>query len=106
VVAEFVTSADGGERRTLSVSGEVDIATVERFLTQARECLDGSVDVCEIDLGGVTFIDSSGLGALVRIRAAAHDLGKQVALTNVPAPVGRLFDVTGLTEIFGISSDD
>jgi anti-anti-sigma regulatory factor len=42
----------------------------------------------------------------VRIRAAAHDLGKQVALTNVPAPVGRLFDVTGLTEIFGIPSDD
>jgi len=103
-MAEFVTRADSGQRSTLAVSGEVDIATVEEFLTEARECLDGPVEVCQIDLGDVTFIDSSGLGALVRIRAAAHDRGKQVVLTNVPAAVGRLLDVTGLADVFGTRS--
>jgi anti-anti-sigma regulatory factor len=37
----------------------------------------------------------------VRIRAAAHDRGKQVVLTKVPARVSRLLDVTGLTDVFG-----
>lgn len=100
-MAEFVTRTDEGGRRTLAISGEVDLATVEGFLSRARECLDGTTEVCEIDLSGVTFIDSSGLGALVRIRAAAHDRGKQVVLTKVPARVSRLLDVTGLTDVFG-----
>ena len=100
-MAEFVNGAATEERRSLAVSGEVDIATVDQFLHEAIACLDDAADACEIDLGGVTFIDSSGLGALVRIRKAAHDRGKQVVLVNVPASVSRLFEVTGLAEAFG-----
>lgn len=104
-MTEFMTSTAGDERGTLAVSGEVDIATDEQFLTAALACLDDSLEVCEIDLGGVTFIDSSGLGALVRIRNAAHERGKRLVLTHVPATVNRLFEVTGLAEAFGIRSD-
>ena len=50
-------------------------------------------------------MDSSGLGALVRIRNLAHERGTKVLLTNVPASVSRLFEVTGLAEIFGTGSD-
>jgi anti-sigma B factor antagonist len=105
-MAEFVTGPEAGERRTVVASGEVDIATVDDLLRQAYACLDGPADVCEIDLGAVTFIDSSGLGAIVRIRNVALDRGKQVVLANVPAPVERLFAVTGLAEVFGIRSGD
>jgi anti-anti-sigma factor len=104
-MAEFVTRTGAGERRALAVSGEVDIATVDQLMTEARACLDDGAAACEIDLGGVTFMDSSGLGALVRIRAHAHDRGSEVVLTNVPASIERLFEVTGLTEIFGAGPD-
>jgi anti-anti-sigma factor len=103
-MTEFVTSIGAGERRTLCVVGDIDIATVDQLLTSARACLDDSTDSCEIDLAGVTFMDSSGLGALVRIRNLAHEQGKRVLLTNVPASVSRLFEVTGLAEIFGTGS--
>lgn len=103
-MAEFVTGTTAG-RRTLAVSGEVDIASVDRFLSEARACLDEDGPVCEIDLAGVTFMDSSGLGALVRIRAATQERGKRVVLTNVPASIERLFAVTGLTGIFGTGSE-
>jgi anti-anti-sigma factor len=103
-MTEFVMKRADGERRLLAVSGEVDIATVEEFLTEADACLGDGVEVCEIDLGAVTFIDSSGLGALVRIRNTAHDRGKAVLLTNVPDSVTRLFEVTGLAEAFGVGS--
>jgi anti-anti-sigma factor len=105
-MTEFVTGPDAGERRSLTLSGEVDIATVDQLLREAYACLDGPADVCEIDLGEVTFIDSSGLGALVRIRNVAHDRGKEIVLTNVPAPVERLFAVTGLAQVFGTRSGD
>jgi anti-anti-sigma factor len=104
-MAQFVTGPADGERRSLAASGEVDIATVDEFLGQAYACLEDGVAVCEIDLGDVTFIDSSGLGALVRIRNAAQDRGASVELTNVPDSVRRLLEVTGLAEVFGTRSD-
>lgn len=103
-MAEFVIETPAGARRSLAVSGEFDLAAVEEFLSAALGCLENTADVCEIDLGAVTFIDSSGLGALVRVRKAAHDRGKEVVLTNVPPAVSRLFEVTGLTEAFGTGS--
>jgi anti-sigma B factor antagonist len=105
-MAEFVTGPDADERRTVVVSGEVDIASVDELLREAYACLDGPAVVCEIDLGAVTFIDSSGLGALVRIRNVAHERGKDVVLANVPDSVVRLFAVTGLAQVFGIAAGD
>ena len=102
---ESATGPSTGERRTITMSGEVDIATVDQLLAEAYACLEGPAEVCEVDLSGVTFIDSSGLGALVRIRNVAQDQGKQVVLTNVPASVGRLLEVTGLADVFGTRSD-
>jgi anti-anti-sigma factor len=104
-MTEFVTSSAEGERATLTVSGEVDIATVDELLTEARACLEGVTEICDIDLAGVTFMDSSGLGALVRIRNLAQDHGKRVLLTNVPDSVSRLFEVTGLADVFETGSD-
>src|SRR3954451_16236113 len=100
-MAEFVT-ASVGERRTLVVAGEVDLATVNQLETEATACLDDTPDVCEIDLSEVTFIDSSGLGALVRIRTLGHQRGKRIVLTNVPPSVDRPLAVTGLSEVFEI----
>lgn len=100
-MAEFVnteTRDDGS--CTVSVTGEVDIATVEEFLAAAGGCLDSGATAVVLDLGGVTFIDSSGLGALVRIRNLARERGADVTLDRVPDAVTRLLEVTGLTAAF------
>lgn len=96
---EFVAKPTEGDRSTIAVLGEVDIASSERFLAHGRAGLDGGAKVLEIDLAGVTFMDSSGLSALVMIRAAARERGVQLLVTNVPAPIERLFTVTGLQEL-------
>ena len=103
-MAQFVAGSAGNGRRTLTASGEVDLATVDEFLAEANACIDDAPEMVEIDLGAVTFIDSSGIGALVRIRNAARDRDKVLVLTNVPASVERLFAVTGLSEAFDIRS--
>lgn len=99
-MAEFVSSQHEAGRCTVSAAGEVDIATVDEFLAAVRSALDAGASAVDLDLGGLTFIDSSGLGALVRLRSEAEERGARLDLTNVPAKVSRILDLTGLAGIF------
>ncbi len=94
--------SDGG--CVLSVEGEFDLAVVDEFLEWALPCL-GRADAIEIDLGAVSFIDSSGLGALVRVRNEAADKGKSLSLVNPSPATHRLLELTGLQQAFDIRSN-
>jgi anti-sigma B factor antagonist len=99
-MAEFLTTSGADSAPVLAVSGDLDISGVDEFLDQASRLLDTAPDAVDIDLGGVTFIDSSGLGALVRLHRSAAGSGRQLRLANVPRPVSRILELTGLTELF------
>jgi anti-anti-sigma factor len=78
-----------------AVTGDVDISTV----AQLRECLFELADrggTLIVDLNRVTFIDSSGLGALVGAarRAAAH--GGSLHAVCARPPTRRLLWLTGV----------
>jgi anti-sigma B factor antagonist len=81
-----------------AVTGDVDISTV----AQLRECLfelaDGGGTLI-VDLNRVTFIDSSGLGALVGAarRAAAH--GGSLHAVCARPPTRRLLWLTGVDRL-------
>ncbi len=85
----------------LGVSGEIDMASADEFRDRLLECLQRSESL-EVDLGGVTFIDSSGLAALVRLRTEAEILGKDVALVSVSSATARLLELTGLQTLFDV----
>jgi anti-sigma B factor antagonist len=99
-MAEFVTSTGQDSASVLAVSGDLDISEVENFLSHAGRLLDTGTRVIDVDLGGVTFIDSSGLGALVRLQRRATEDGRELRLANVPRAVARVLDLTGLTDLF------
>jgi anti-sigma B factor antagonist len=69
-------AGDVGARVT--VSGELDVAAAPRLRVAVGELLGQGFRHVEVDLGDCTFIDSSGIGALVwaahRLRAAGGDL--------------------------------
>jgi anti-sigma B factor antagonist len=90
-------SADG-ERYTLMLSGELDIAAAP-ILEQrvATLCHSGSAEIL-LDLGRLAFIDSSGLNAILRLKALCEEHMCTFYLTPGPAPVQRLFDVTRLID--------
>ena len=83
------------------VVGEIDVASADEFGDRLLESLERS-DSLEVDLGGMTFIDSSGLGALVRLRTEAEIADKDVALVNVSSSTARLLKVTGLQGLFDV----
>jgi anti-anti-sigma factor len=52
----------------LTVHGEIDLATAESFEERAREAvMDTRGSSVLIDLSGVTFMDSAGMRALIRV---------------------------------------
>jgi anti-anti-sigma factor len=81
----------------VAVVGEVDLATAhvlrDRLLGVLREQAPAVLDV---DLAGVTFLDCTGIGALVAVRNAAMHTGRQVRVTHPQPIVRRVLDATEL----------
>ena len=55
-----------------------------------------------LNLGGVTYIDSGGLGTLVALYTTAHGSGGSIKLSNLTQRVGDLLQVTKLLTIFEV----
>lgn len=64
------------------------------------------VRTLRVDLSGVTFMDSSGLGALVAIRGAASDLARTVTIVAASERVRQVLEVCGLGSEFGLDAPD
>ena len=75
-------------------SGEIDIATADAMQRQITDAGSGGTPVL-VDLRGVTFMDSSGVRALVRA-----GLTVDLTLTNVPDALDKLLELTSLTDHF------
>jgi len=86
----------------IKVSGDLDTETGPLLLDAGRQALTDFVNTLRIDLSEVTFMDSSGLNALIGIRNLA--LARHTLIVDHPsAKVRRIFEVTGLTQAFGIT---
>jgi anti-sigma B factor antagonist len=89
----------------VAVSGEIDV------------CLEGPLQqvllqiMCErgarllLDLSGVSFMDCTGLRAVLATRRRAELRGGFLRLTAVSAAVGRIIDLTGTREAFGCGTE-
>jgi anti-sigma B factor antagonist len=88
----------------IRVAGEVDIASTEEFLALATDGLDRCRHL-RLDLGEVSFMDSSGLGILLRIRRLAADSGKRLTLASLGAGTRRILQVTGVHQLFEVEGD-
>jgi anti-sigma B factor antagonist len=90
-----------GRRAVLSVAGEVDISTAADLQAAIEIAGTGAFEIW-VDLSDTTFMDSSGLHAMVRARACLTDANRRLALICPEGPVLRLLTLTGLDRIFEI----
>jgi anti-anti-sigma factor len=85
----------------VSVVGELDLATVEQFLALTQRAVT-ACSAIEVDLGGLSFIDSSGLSALLQLRNETTGRALPLSLSNVGPSTHRLFRLTGLLDVFDL----
>src|SRR3984885_5100252 len=86
----------------LSVKGEVDVYTAPRLREKLVELVSQDKLQVIVDLEGVDFLDSTGLGVLVGglKRLRSHD-GDLTLVCSQPR-VLKVFEITGLTKVFDI----
>lgn len=91
-----MTARITAEGRTILLEGEIDVANAPEIAEAIRTACAGGVEVA-VDMGGVTFIDSSGLHALHR--AVASQAGARLVLVDVPAHVLRIMGILGMDRL-------
>ena len=88
----------------LHLVGEIDVLTVANLSTVVNDTLADPPSRIVLDMAGVTFCDSQGLGTLVVLSRKAEHARSLLSLTNVGDFLMRVLDITGLRSALMISS--
>jgi anti-anti-sigma factor len=87
----------------VSLNGEIDLSTAPRLSTIVTELLTDPPARVVLDMSGVTFCDSQGLGTLVVLSRKAALAQSCLVLTNVADFLLRVLEITGLRPALMIS---
>lgn len=108
VTFSITTDDAGGGRQVVAVSGDVDLFTVPQLKERMAEAIESGRVLLAIDLSHTSFIDSSGLGALIGAHGRVRERGGRLVLFAVGDDVARALELTGLDQVlpvFGARED-
>jgi anti-anti-sigma factor len=88
-------------RWRLEPIGEIDMSNAASLTAACAPVVDLRGVTLEIDLEGLTYIDSSGIGALVGIHHALESHGSSIQVVNSSGIVGRVLELSGLLPLLG-----
>lgn len=98
VPEEFSVSAQReGSHATVTVTGELDLHSSSVLTDRLAELSD--VTEIELDAGGVSFIDSAGLRALLVASKAASDRGAELRVVVLSDQMARVVEIAGVTDL-------
>jgi len=98
-----VTNCDGWS--VVAVTGELELATAPRLRQQVVSLIGGGRAQLVIDLSGVDFIDSVGLGVVVGALKRCRTHGGDLMVAGAVPRVRALFEITRLDEIIDLHPD-
>jgi anti-sigma B factor antagonist len=82
---------------TLSVAGDVDLATGQQLEREITEAVGAAgLGSLVVDLSGVGFLDSSGISVLVKGRRLADGRGVPYRVTGASGTIRQVLDITGV----------
>jgi anti-anti-sigma factor len=90
----------------IDVRGELDVTTVSAFRALLVDTITREKPArVVVDMLRVTFMDSTGIGALVVGYNTAREIGAEFVVANPSPFVRRQLHITGLTDVFGLAGD-
>ena len=89
----------------LVLKGEIDVYTAPKLKAELVETIESGCANIVVDLEGVTFIDSSGLGVLVSALRRAREREGAVRVVCTRENILKIFRITGLDKVFPVFSD-
>jgi anti-anti-sigma factor len=90
----------------VSVTGELDAYTAPKIRGGIRAAMTApDTSQVQVDLADVSFMDSSGVNALIRCRAEAEPRGILLVVANPQPQPLKVLDILGLIHFLGVTTD-
>ena len=82
---------------TISLAGELDHHAARALMESIDRCIEQNLPAKTIlDLGGLTFMDSSGIAVVLRAKRRMEALGGNLYVVNIPRQAARVLETAGL----------
>jgi anti-sigma B factor antagonist len=103
-----LTVTDRDNCAVLAVTGELDVATAPQLRQEAVRLASSGCTHLVIDLSGVDFLDSTGLGVIVGVLKRLRTHGGELAVAGAENHVRKVFDITRISDIVSMydTADD
>ena len=88
----------------LSVAGNVDAGTEQRFRDALASVLAHGVPRIVVDLSRVAFMSSAGIGVLMGVRRVLADAGGSLVLASPHGEVAQVLSITGVAEVIPVAA--
>lgn len=96
----------GAETQAVEVQGEIDVYTSPKVKEIISELIDKGNNHLVINLEGVRYIDSTGLGVLIGALKKVREKEGTINLVCNNPQIKKIFNITGLVKIFGIYKNE
>jgi anti-anti-sigma factor len=97
-----VDTEDRADHAVVTAAGEIDAATAHLVATAVSDALAGGSARVLLDFAQVTFIDSTGLGMLVKSHRAAEAVESWFAVVHPTPQTRKLINVLGLDQLLHV----
>ena len=94
-----------GTTVVVTVSGEVDLANRDALEQTLLDAIDRDGQGVVVDLSEVSFLDSSGVHAILTAQRVADQEGSTLILRAPQQNVAKVLDALGLTNLLDIDGD-
>ena len=95
-----VALPSGGDAKSVFLSGSIDASTNQVFESQLNDILSAGTNRVLLVLTNVKYINSTGLGTIVKCVDNFRESGGDIKLVGVPTKVIALFEMLGLLALF------
>ena len=102
-VLTFAIERDG-DTAVVKCRGRLVAGATEELYQEVKDLLP-QIKVVVVDLAELTYVDSSGLGTLVRLHSSARKLGCEFKLLHLGKQLRNLLKLTNLLSVFGQVED-
>ena len=99
----FATEREGASGRWIvRARGQIDLHSAQAFRKALVDCVDAGASDLLVDLTGVEYIDSVGLGVLVGVWKKLRLRNGELAVVTADATIRRVFELAALPSTFAI----
>ncbi len=91
--------------KVVPIEGEIDLHVSPRLALTLNAAVTGKPRTLVVDMGNVSYIDSSGLAVLIEAMQKVEKYGGKFALAGLQENVKPIFEIARLDQVFRIFSD-